>query len=791
MDPFHGPDSGVRGLGASSDRRASEGLRSRDVVEDAGLSRLRRGSTLERGARSAAAGLAAQHSALRADERQAEANEAREEGDERRAARLERETEREVEGAQSALRQADAAAPKVRSFQDVGDVGDAGELVAGTVGALPFSLGPTLAGAAIGRGLGGRIGGAAGGFATTYPQERARAALEQRNDPGVADKPVEERLEEGRETAIPATAMQLFAPDMAMNRMRGAGILNTPTRKTAATAATEAGAEAGADVLHQQSLEDLGSEADYNPDQTIDAALQGAIGGGVMGGAPSATGKVLGLARDGLSALPDPRDYLGGQQDPDGDGGGPAPRGPVNLTGQDAPRAQQRQQTRQQRFEQSTQADPDASPAERLRSVFTDPEDAAVDGIALDLRNPAVRERVRGATDEQAEQVLDELEGDQQLATEQMAAALGIDTSELDTSDPAQQADIARTFERNRQARSLDQNLSTLEEGQQREDGGIQLSAEIPDSDRSAFLQAAEPLLRESVKNNPRAREQVDRAVQQILQLSTRPMPESTVTDDAAPVVRVLDMLFEDPTSAVQQLQDNFSERLPEGTDLESSMMNQILSTPRATFDARDSESFLRTMMEPEVRRELSERQIRRLGQAVDDVALEGGRQDLAPTDPDRAPQSDLGPEGVMKALDQAFGNRRNTEQVISYYRARPEAGAPDNARSASAADTALRRQARARERSLSRAEREAGLQGDAQAAERTAQSSMGFDPDLTDAQRTAAGFDARANLSEGEAEDTSQLIFQDNTRQRPWFRGDSERSPAEDAPRVRRGGLA
>lgn len=182
--------------------------------------------------------------------------------------------------------EAQAIGPTVRSFDDVHDLRSGGQWLAGMLGgSVP------VAAAGLGAALTARtpLRAMIGGTAATTPFEAGHALESYAQDPVMAAKPIDERLETALPVGAGAAAAQMVAPMVMGGKMLGKTVSGPvrPVRtalgaNVAEGAITNAAAGVGAEGLRIAGEENLNPLRDRSKDES--RLLENLIGGGAVGG---------------------------------------------------------------------------------------------------------------------------------------------------------------------------------------------------------------------------------------------------------------------------------------------------------------------------------------------------------------------------------------------------------------------------------------------------------------------------------------------------------------------------
>lgn len=532
---------------------------------------------------------------------------------------------------QEFLTRAQLNSPGAQSIRDVKSVGDAGDLVAGTVGSALRSAAPAIAGGVIGKRF-GPLGTAVGAIAPSYTQIQESTLLQQQQDADVMARSPEERLRASRVVGAVSAAPEALLPGLVASRALGT------SRQTLGKAARDGViSEAPTEILQTeigfQGMKALGSQQERDPLDYVDAGALGAIGGaGVSGGAVLArdAGK---LALDGANAGADAllsqtgkvRDRIAARRDQPG-----ADPIDLNETNEDLVARTDRQAREGVPLDEVLS--PELTPEARLNK----------DIVNLDP-----------ASDEAAAR-MDQF--DQEMAAETARRAEEMGFPAQNPTDPLEQQSVAKAYKGFKDSQRL----------------GIQLD-EISDilggkDTRKPNLQRiGDDLIRQTSKvlfdnMSPEARS--NPAIMRNLPALTRSLSafvSRVQFADASDVYQLarlnsLDKVFADPDKVLVDL--------ARAMDLEpeavQDAMNFAKSIASATDDVRASgkkqTSFLDSMLDPQVKAQLTPDMRFRLAQIIDQTNLEG-----------------TGFDSVNAALSQAFGGEDRATQVLDYYRDQSE----------------------------------------------------------------------------------------------------------------------
>lgn len=177
---------------------------------------------------------------------------------------------------------AQAAAPRVNTWRDIGSAGDLGDWAAGTLGGLVPSAAVGVGAGLMAPAAAGAAGAMLAGTAAYAPLEIGDTVARQR----AAGQPVD--LGDAAMAGGLSAAGQSIVPGLVGAKLAGRAVSKAPmtaargARAVVADAGIEAGAEFGGELTKQLGSTNTLDNLDYGA--AVDNAVAGALGGGVMGG---------------------------------------------------------------------------------------------------------------------------------------------------------------------------------------------------------------------------------------------------------------------------------------------------------------------------------------------------------------------------------------------------------------------------------------------------------------------------------------------------------------------------
>ena len=533
--------------------------------------------------------------------------------------------------------QSQVYAPDTRSVGDVlKDPTRVANWAGGVLGSMARSAAPAVAAGAAGAGAGALLAGVpgavAGGLrgivtyapamAVSYDQLRGENVAQQYDDPEVMKRSADDRALAATKTAALQTIPETIVPMRAVGAMIGRG--TTPAARAAAKAVQnrpmdvlkDSVMEAGTEVLQKeldyQGLQALGSTAERQPMEYLDAALAGAVGGGGVSGASNA----LGAAGDKLATLSQPV------------AGGPTDKEVLGAAGSKV--VEKVKDALSKPFTQTVaeMMTPDKAVADSLNGN-QDPE--AIAAAISELDQTVVPT---------AENMVDELLKQDRVSASDKARLAQLKGT---MADPVARNEVGVIAIKTKATEVLGAAFTTVSDYVKRVAGKIQSKFSMEGMDIAPLVDAMAPIFGETAPE--RAQKLVELASKYEGITSAEAITDSKLADSLEQIADMLDAMGKNGEGIKKALSGVGMTSLPK-------LIDELNTVPGAQADLGKQDSFLRTMLQ-KGQRGVSGKKVAR---AIDDLA------------PKFAGMSPEAQAENLSALSVAFGSPETVKAVLEYY---------------------------------------------------------------------------------------------------------------------------